>query len=478
MIERRRHVTTPRSAWRMTLLGMLVGVLAVIIAPIASAAPVKDLNNLPPELQKYVPNSPAWSSSPWMASPTCKDRGGEFSIWVNSVINDTPALLAHFNAKFFGTEVNPEDKPRWDAVIEGYRKIAQEIPTILPAGYCADDMRRWAGSDGTTPFGFPWGITKGNGHQTRWSCTERPDNTTREAEINRYFGAERGPCDAFYVSCADAQMQEKTRCEAWNSFSDDYVRRVTAMRDKANNDFPYKGTLEGETNTEVKSPGEVIGDVVGGWFEDLTRTIAEGSATLMAESMTWWTRTDRSTMLQSPAITEIQSLLKYVGIALLTGSVIWQGFVMVYKRKLDPLVSTGMGLLSFVGWSTLGGSIAVLLNEAGIALSTQVLDESINKFSKTIGDSLVGQVAVATGAIFLLSIVLFFLACIQWVLGFFRMGALVILLALLPTAAAGQANESTKPWLKKVLSWCLSLILYQPIAAIIFAIGLQLMGSG
>jgi type IV secretion system protein TrbL len=193
--------------------------------------------------------------------------------------------------------------------------------------------------------------------------------------------------------------------------------------------------------------------------------------------MSFWTRTDRSAMLQDPAITEIQSLLKYVGIVLLTGSMIWQGIVMMYKKKLDPLVSTGLGLLSFVGWSSLGGTVAVLLNEAGIALAGQVLDKSIDTFAKTVGDSLLGQVGAATGSTFFLSIILFFLSCIQWVLGFFRQGALVILLALLPTAAAGQLNESTKPWLKKVLSWCLSLILYQPIAAIIFAIGLQLIGG-
>ena len=151
--------------------------------------------------------------------------------------------------------------------------------------------------------------------------------------------------------------------------------------------------------------------------------------------------------------------------------------MIMYRRKVDPLVNTGMGLVSFVGWSTLGGAAAVLLNEGGMALASQVLDTSIKDFAQAMGDSLVGQVTVMTGAIFFLSIIVFFLACIQWVLGFFRMGALVILLALLPTAAAGQLNESTKPWLRKILSWCLALILYQPIAAIVFAIGLRLIGD-
>jgi hypothetical protein len=472
--------STPRTArlWRAVLLGLIVGFLALLTGPAASAAPVKDLTNVPADLQKYVPNTQAFANSPWMTSPTCKDKGGDFSIWASNAIQDTPSLLAYFQSSMFGPEVKPEDKPRSDAIIAGYRQLATEVPAILPPGYCVDDMKRWTGADYTTkPFGFPWGMTSKDGHQAIYYCTDRADpNTTRGNEYNRYFGAERTMCDAFYITCNNAQENEKAKCEAWNTFSDEYVRRVEALRAKAINEHKATGTAD--THTELKSPSEVIGDIAGGWFADLTKTIAEGSAKLMAEAMSFWTRTDRTTMLQSPAITEIQGLLRYVGIALLAGSVIWQGIVMIYKRKLDPLVSTGMGLLSFVGWSTLGGTVAVLLNEAGIALANDVLDQSINTFSKTVGDSLIGQVGVATGAIFFLSIILFFLACIQWVLGFFRMGALVILLALLPTAAAGQANESTKPWLKKVLSWCLSLILYQPIAAIIFAIGLQLIGSG
>lgn len=469
---RRQHRTV-----RAILLGLLIGIIGMLSAPAAGAAPA-DLPNLPADLEKYVPSSQQWAQAPWMTTLPCKDRGGDFSLWANSVIADTPSLLAYFQPSTFGATTKPENKPRGDAMLAGYQELSSQVGTILPAGYCVDDLRRWTVADvSMKPFGFPWGVTDNTGHQTVFSCrADAADKNTRpEMEYNHYFGADRAPCDGFYINCTNAPEAEKARCEAWNTFSDEYVRRVEKMRYKAISEHPAQ--TQGKTETKLKSPGEVVGDVVGGWFTDLTKSIATGSGLLLGEAMSFWTRTDRSEMLQDPAITEIQSLLKYVGIVLLTGSMIWQGIVMMYKKKLDPLVSTGLGLLSFVGWSSLGGTVAVLLNEAGIALAGQVLDNSINTFAKTVGDSLLGQVGAATGSTFFLSIILFFLSCIQWVLGFFRQGALVILLALLPTAAAGQLNESTKPWLKKVLSWCLSLILYQPIAAIIFAIGLQLIGG-
>ncbi|WP_158886257.1 hypothetical protein [Amycolatopsis anabasis] len=239
----------------------------------------------------------------------------------------------------------------------------------------------------------------------------------------------------------------------------------------------FKPPIE-QTDCGTLDLGCEAGAAARNWFTDLTLSITKGTAELMAEAMTFWTKSDRTSMLKSPAITDIQGLLMYIGLVLLVGSVIWQGIILVYKRKIDPLVNTGLGLLSFFGWSTVGTTAAVLLYEGGLALSAQVLDESIEKFSNTMATAMQANVVMSVATVFFLAIIMFFLAAIQWVLGFFRMGALVILLALLPTAAAGQINESTKPWLQKVLSWSLSLIMYQPIAAIIFAVGFTLIGDG
>ncbi|CAL9677691.1 hypothetical protein SUDANB95_08018 (plasmid) [Actinosynnema sp. ALI-1.44] len=480
-IERSSLSRAPRRGRRAVVLGLLVAVLTLLLGtPVASSAPVKDLNNLPTELQKYVPGSTAWSSSPWMTSATCAGRGGDFSLWASNVIADTPALLAHFQASAFGAEMQPEDKARNEQILAGYRKLPEDLRGLIPSGYCVDDLRRWAGPDpAAKPFGFPWGTTRGDGHQTIYFCTDREENATAESLQNRWFGAERAPCDAFYVKCDNAQESEKSKCETWNKFSDDYVRRVERLRGQAINDHPVVVTPgPDDIDTEIKSPSEIAADVADSWFVKLTKSFTQGSVSLMAEAMTWWTRTDRTDMLSDPAITDIQGQLKYIGIALLLGGVIWQGIMLIYRRKIDPLVSTGMGLLSFVAWSTLGGTVAILLNEAGVALTDQVLDESIRGFSETVGSSLIGNVGIATGAVFFLSIILCLLSCIQWALGFFRQGALVVLLALLPTAAAGQLNEKTKPWAPKIATSSLALLCYQPVAGIIYSIGMKLMGDG
>jgi hypothetical protein len=471
----RRHGRRGIARW--AALGVIVAILTVATGPAAQADPIQNLNNVPDDLQQFVPNSPAWSASPWMLSPTCENQGGDFGIWARNVIDDTPQLLAYFQSSMFGAQQQPQDKARNDEIIQGFQTLARNIGSILPSGtYCVDQVRGWTGADPTVPpFGFPWGLDTSAGHQTDYYCTDLPPNTPPSAVYNKYFGAERAPCTGFYLSCQHASQADIAKCEAWNTFSDEYVSDVNDMRGKAINDHPATGQASTYKITDLSLPAEEAAD---SWFTDLTNTISTAAITMLADSMTWWTTSNHTSMLQSPAISQIQNLLRYVGIALLLGSIIWQGIQMIWRRKLDPLVSTATGLLKFVGWSTLGGTIAVLINEGGLALANQVLGQSINKFTQTVGFAMATQTIGATGAIFLLAIVMFFLSCIQWALGFFRMGALVILLALLPTAASGQINEATKPWLPKVLSWCLSLLLYQPIAAIVFSIGFELIGNG
>ncbi|GAA4009831.1 hypothetical protein GCM10022247_34960 [Allokutzneria multivorans] len=458
---------------------LLVLVLFTSLAGHAAAAPVTDLADLPPKLAKYVPASPAWNTSPWMTAEPCRSRGGDFSRWVATVLADTPDLLAHFQESFFGPQpLYPEDKPRNDAILAGYRALAVELTKDIPGPLCVNDIRSWVGTDpGAKPFAFPWGLTPGKG--TSFGCIDRQSGFLRSDDVDdahRYVGAERAPCDAFYLQCTNTYAHDRWRCEEWNKFSDLYVRRVEQMRGEAIKKYP--GSTSSATGYEMKSIPEVVDDITGGWFSNMTRVLNEGAVRLLSEAMTYWTKTDRRDMLTNPAIPAIQNLLYYVGISLLVGSMIWQGIQIMFQRKIDNLISIATGLLAFVGWSTLGGTLALLVYEAGIALAEHVLDNSINLFAKRIGDAMQGQIGPAPGAIFLLSFPLFLVGGIQWALGFFRMGALVILLCLLPLAAAGQLNKATKPWLLKVLSWCLSLILYQPIAAIIFSIGLQLLGHG
>jgi hypothetical protein len=71
----------------------------------------------------------------------------------------------------------------------------------------------------------------------------------------------------------------------------------------------------------------------------------------------------------------------------------------------------------------------------------------------------------------------YLLGAVQWVLGFVRQAGILVLAALLPLAASGSINESTKPWLNRMLPWLLTLVLYRPMAALIYMIGFTFLGT-
>jgi hypothetical protein len=242
-----------KRGWRVAFLAILVGFAALVSGPAASAAPVgEDLRDVPAELQKYVPRSEAFANSPWMTSPTCKGKGGDFSIWASNVISDTPKLLAYFQASSFGAQAKPEDQARGQAMLAGYRDLARRIGGSVPASYCVDDLTRWAGPNpAMTPFGFPWGVTGKDGHQSVYFCTDRAPDAQRNTEYNRYFGAERAMCDGFYVACVHAQnTDDQNRCATWNAFSDRYVRQVEQLRGDAIDQHPATAKAAFETRTE------------------------------------------------------------------------------------------------------------------------------------------------------------------------------------------------------------------------------------
>jgi type IV secretion system protein TrbL len=225
-----------------------------------------------------------------------------------------------------------------------------------------------------------------------------------------------------------------------------------------------------------------LGGAVGNWFTEQVNNLAASAVETLAYALTWWTDEDRSSMLQEPAINEIRGLLLYVGLVLLTGGVMWQGVQMMIKRKADPLVTTAMGLLKFLGWSSLGTTIALLLYQCGVVLSTQVLKSSLDGFPEKLAGAMTAYMMAnptsGPWTIFFVAGLLWVLGLIQWVLGYIKMGALVILLSLLPTAAAGQLTESTKPWLPKTISWCLVIVCYQPVGSVIYAVGFKLTSDG
>jgi hypothetical protein len=242
----------PPSTWRVWCAGLtaLAAVLVTVLtAPAATAAPSED-DQLPAALQKYVVGSPAWLAAPWMTEPSCRDNGGDFSLWVENVIADTPALLTFFQSSAFGDHVPAQDRSRRDAILAGYRTLANKGAHV-PTGYCVNNIKRWTSDNPEMkPFGFAWGTD----YTTMFTCTDNTPSSTSSgtnadenaepgSDRTRGVGAERAPCTGFHLRCDGAStVGDRLRCAMWNVFSARYVDRVETLRAQAINTHPATGT--------------------------------------------------------------------------------------------------------------------------------------------------------------------------------------------------------------------------------------------
>lgn len=418
----RRHLR------RLAVLLMVLGAFA-LSQPLANASP-SDVTTLPDNLRQYVAGTPEWAASPWMTAQDCRDQGGDWSIYTQHVLNDTPALLEFFQPDFGGQD--SDAKARGAEILQGYRDIAAQI--TVPAGYCVNRVKQWAGSDPNyKPFGFDWGDAAPGPHTTGYVC----DNNV---------GADHAPCGGFYVSCTGATTQQQHAvCQSWNDFSDNYVNQVQAARAKAISDHPGNG--EAPVITVPKSLGEIMQDILN------------------------WTVT---TGMEQVVGFVLDGVLKLWGIFLKVivnfsePNVAGAGFATVYN-----LVAGVALAMAFLGWlaslaaawrqgrlafSLLGGvkaAVGITLAGVGAIFMVQLANECTASLAHASGNlagqadwtgslvkanPLVGLIAGILIALFLIFAIIFLVVHGPLVLMWALMGAI---------AAAGQVHTASSGWLLK-----------------------------
>ena len=214
--------------------------------------------------------------------------------------------------------------------------------------------------------------------------------------------------------------------------------------------------------------------LVGNAFADAMR---DGAAWVIETTVGWWISVPAVDLTSSPADT-IRGYVLWLAIVVATAGVIWQGIQLAISRKPDPLLNVGRGLFLVALWSAVGILGPALALRAGDAFSSWVLGEAA---SGRAADRLVAIASLApiqsAGAVIVLGLLMMIAGLVQAILMMFREGALVILAGVTVLAAAGSFSTATRPWLPRVIGWMLALICYKPIAALVYAAALALVGE-
>jgi hypothetical protein len=172
---------------------------------------------------------------------------------------------------------------------------------------------------------------------------------------------------------------------------------------------------------------------------------------------------------------------------LLVAGLTWQGIQMVVSRKGEPLLQAVKGVWNAALWGVIGIAGTQLVLRAGDSYSRWVLQQTIyggeppvkpDAMGKALGAMMLPAKSVAPFVMILIGLILLIAALVQVVLMVFREGAIVILAGMLQLSAAGTVTRGTNGMFSKTLSWSLSLAMYKPAAASVYAVAWMMMGRG
>jgi type IV secretion system protein TrbL len=222
---------------------------------------------------------------------------------------------------------------------------------------------------------------------------------------------------------------------------------------------------------------EGIASVAKGAFEQIAESAAGAAGQMIVDSLTWWVRTS-SVDPQNPAVATAQAYTLPLIALVLMGSVLVQVIRMTVSRKRDPALNVGVGLVRYFVTATVGLVVLAGAVKAADDFSGWVVGQTMVDFSTRMKAVLTAAVITNPFSLLAMGGLGYLLGAVQWVLGFIRQAGILVLAALLPLAASGSINESTKPWLNRMLPWLLTLVLYRPMAALIYMIGFTFLGTG
>lgn len=212
-------------------------------------------------------------------------------------------------------------------------------------------------------------------------------------------------------------------------------------------------------------------------FDYIAQTAGQAASELILWSFTYWVDTE-SVNPDSEVVRNLQQLTIPIALAVLTGSILVQSIRMTLSRKKDPAINVALGLIRYaivtaVGLSLLAGSL-----RAGDDFSSWLLDQAVSEFPQRMSAIMVPAYIGNSFLLLIISVIGMILSAIQWLLAFIRQAGILVLAVMLPLAASGSINDSTKVWMSRLMPWLIALVLYKPMAAMIYTIGFTFLGEG
>jgi hypothetical protein len=226
----------------------------------------------------------------------------------------------------------------------------------------------------------------------------------------------------------------------------------------------------------------VVGSIFKFVFDAIKSVVIAAVQAVMDAVGTLWIDIDTGDVGANSGVAFIQSHTVWILILAATLAVIVGGIQMAVSQRGEPVRDVLKSLFTMVVVSGTGVAFATTLIQISDWFSEWIVNQSLEGkgFSTRIGEILVNPLkteGVGLMLVIVIGILMVITSLVQLALMVIRYGMLILLVGILPLTAAATNTEVGMAWFKRSVAWLAGFILYKPVAAIIYASAIKLIGT-
>jgi hypothetical protein len=214
-------------------------------------------------------------------------------------------------------------------------------------------------------------------------------------------------------------------------------------------------------------------------FDAIAKVVIDAVDAVMKAIGLLWVYIPTPNIAENTPALWIQGHINFIMAFIASISVVIGAIQMAISHRGEPARDILKSLLTLVVVTGSAAAFAATLISAADGFSSWIVNAALAKDDQNYAKNLLDTLDEPFGwlLVILVGILMVIAAVIQLALMIVRYGMLVLLVGVLPLTAAATNTEMGMMWFKRALAWLASFIIYKPVAAIIYATAISLMGS-
>lgn len=233
--------------------------------------------------------------------------------------------------------------------------------------------------------------------------------------------------------------------------------------------------------TLAKSAKGAIKDAAGDGFKSIAKSMAQGWVKMIELALAWFIKIPTPEYAEDSVITDIQQRTVQLQIYGLVLSILIGSYKLVRARRqavMNEAEESFTSLAKTVFGAWMFGGVLTVCTAASDSLADWMLDQGAENNEQLIANLGAANLVVGMGSglVFVVAVVGILGGFLQAVLLIGRQAMLAVVVAVIPVVGSFGGTSVGKDAFSKLIKWTVALLLWKPVAAIVYWVAFKLAG--